>query len=510
MSSTVFAYLLMISFLVFTILTFYFGVKKRGRRIFLAAIYLLGILFVSYQGLYYAHNFGGTSPDETAHISYIYYLNVTDEIIPTFEDMHLFSSYVQKWSDNYYEYQEDTVNYVCHPPLYYQIMRLAGGFSETEDSSVIAIDKNRIRHFSMCIHLIGLILLLYIGYSRITRSKPWLHLLYVTACTSIPMLAYELCAVTNDALALVTGCICIIGLIRFSEKKRGYLTYILIASGITASLLTKLTTALLCIIMAILILGYSLYKERSIKKALPYEFWVTAPIYVIAIFYYIIIYSRYHAIQPSLELICSTEYFQSTIYYTEESARVVMDKSQYLMYYLNKFFLSWSGIEGSVNLTKLTTFSKATLPSELLWIFPVLLMIPRARKLSGHMSLPVFSGWISCLITFLIQIKSAYGSYLSRGYLGGFQSRYYLPFLFAFGMGAVFVFQSAQVDSDFDGDTETLTVTDIRTMTNKILYNNLIYLIALGYAFLLFYGNFPFFLMHFADVLMGTDFLRLN
>ena len=77
-------------------------------------------------------------------------------------------------------------------------------------------------------------------------------------------------------------------------------------------------------------------------------------------------------------------------------------------------------------------------------------------------------------------------------------------------MGAVFVFQSAQVDSDFDGDTETLTVTDIRTMTNKILYNNLIYLIALGYAFLLFYGNFPFFLMHFADVLMGTDFLRLN
>jgi len=490
---------LMVFFLALILITFYFGVHRKGRRAFIFGLYIMAFVYVAFQGMYFVKTLPGYSPDESAHISYIYYLNKTDKLIPDFEDMDIFNDEPMKWSVDYYALPEQSVNYLCHPPLYYQIMRLAGGFTDTEDPLAVQIDKNRLRLSSSFISSIGVILLLYIGWSRITHKKPWLHLMYCTAATSVPMLGFEFAGVTNDSLALVTSCICIIGLIRFSEKKRGYITYTLIAVGITASLLTKMTAALLCILMALIILGFSMIRERSFFGCLKYEFWVTSPIYLIAIAYYIYIYNKYGVIQPSLELISTQEYFQSTIYYTDPAQRINYTLMGYCQYYLNKFFLSWSGIEAARSFMKLTPFSKATLPCELLWIFPVLLVIPRARQKAGRLSLPVFAGWVSCVITFAIQMKSAYGTYLTRGYMGGFQSRYYLPFLFAFGMGAVFVFQSALVDSGFDEDTEITTVKDISSWARSTLNNNLVYLMALGYIFLLFYGNFPFFLMHFTE-----------
>ncbi len=498
MNSTLVAHILLIGYIFLVFITFIFGVKKRGRKLFIAFLYFLAISYSVSQGLYYAYTHGGESPDESAHISYIYYLESTGKIIPDFEDMGMFSNTIMKWSEDYYAYDATEINNLCHPPLYYNIMRLAGDcFFDTEDPAVIQINKTRLRLFSLLIYTIGLFLLLYIGWSRINRSKPWLHLLYCTAATSIPMLGFEMCAVTNDSLALVTSCICIIGLIRFSEGRRNYLTYLLINIGITASLLTKLTAALLCIIMALIMLVYKMISERSVKKSLPFEFWVSAPLLLIAFAYFAITYKHYGTIQPSLELVSSTDYFQSTIYYTAPEDRVQLTPKEYLNYYINRFFLSWSGIEGLNSYKKLSIFSKASLPSELLWIFPIMILLPRVRTITKSIPLPVFSGWVACVITFIIQLKSAYGTYLTRGYLGGCQARYYLPFLFAFAMGAVFLFQSLLIDNGFDSDTELITIRDAKTYGRKLLYNHMIYFMALIYSFLLFYGNFPFFLMHF-------------
>lgn len=458
----------------------FFTVRKKGCRSFILALYALVFIFTLWASVYYAKADPGASPDENAHISYIYYVKATGEIIPHFEEMGLFTDYTVFDSDSIYMYRDDMVNYLCHPPLYYQIMRLAGGFINTQDAGFVGIDKMHLRYFSLGIFALGLALIFYIGYSCLDKNKPWIHFFYAIAASSIPMLTFEGCAVTNDNLALVTGALATLGLLRYCKGRRDYLTYILIASGITASLLTKMTAAMLVIFMAGIILLYTIFKEKSIAKALTKEFWITCPIYFIALAYFAIIYSRYGVIQVSLQMICSQEYFESTIYYTPVSQRQAMTLGQYIAYYLQEFFLSWSGIEASNRYTKLTCFNKASLPLELLWLFPGFALVPGLFKKVKSLSLPIIAGWISCLVTFFIQLKSAYGTFLTRGYRGGFQSRYYLPLLFVFALGTAYLLQSL----------------DNKKSTAPVRY--LSCALALIYAFLLFYANVPFFMIHFA------------
>ena len=494
------AYILIALFFLLCVAVFYFGVRKKGRIIFLRFMYVFFLIYTMATGIFFAHYVPDSSPDESAHIAYVYYLKESGEIIPHFEDMHIFNNVVMKWSEEpNYEYQLPLVNYLCHPPLYYHIMRLAGGFASTESDVVVTIQKMQLRYFSMFIALIGVAIMLYIGYSRLSKDRPWLHLLYAITITSIPMLSYELCAVTNDALALVTGAICILGLIRFCEEKRGLGTYMLIAAGISASLLTKLTTAMLCIFMALIVLIVTMIKERSLKSLFAKEFLLSIPVYAIAVIYYVLIYNRYGTIHPSLELITSKEYFENTIYYVAESKRASYTFNEYLSYYFERFFLSWSGIESIHRFMKTYTYSLTAIPFELLWIIPVLLFTPLVNKKAGSLSLPLQAGWIACVLTFIYQLKSAYGTYLTRGYLGGFASRYYLPFLpvLALALGTILV--SLLVDNGFNAETAEIAVSgSLANFGKRMFYNLLIYAIGLGYAFMLFYGNFPFFLLHFA------------
>ena len=494
------AYSLMILFAIIAIGTFYFGVKKKGRLAFIRGVYIFFLIYTAAMGVFFAHYVPDSSPDESAHIAYVYYLKETNEIIPHFEDMHIFNNAMMKWStEPNYEYQQSLVNYLCHPPLYYHIMRLAGGFTPTESEVVVTIQKMQLRYFSLAISLIGVGIMLYIGYSRITKQRPWLHLLYAITITSIPMLSYELCAVTNDALALVTGAICILGLIRFCEEKRGLSTYMLIAAGISASLLTKLTTAMLCIFMALIVLIVTMIKERSLKALFAKEFLLSLPVYGIAALYYILVYNRYGTIHPSLELICSKEYFENTIYYVDKAERTSFTFNEYLSYYFERFFLSWSGIESIHRFMKTFTYSLTAIPFELLWVLPVLLFIPIVNKKAGSLALPLQAGWISCVLTFIYQLKSAYGTYLTRGYLGGFASRYYLPFIPVLALSLVVILVSLLLDNGFNAETEEITVNGpLANFGKRMFYNQLIYAIGLCYAFLLFYGNFPFFLLHFA------------
>ncbi len=502
----VIAYSSIVSFIILAVIVFQFGIHQKGRRAFITSLYVISIIFTMFCGAFYAHNVPDASPDESAHIAYIYYLDDTNKIVPDFEDMHIFNNITMKWTEANYEYVTSLVNYLCHPPLYYQIMRLAGGFTPTITDNVITIDKMRLRYFSMGIYALGLMLACYIGWSRIDKNRPWLHLLYVATICSVPMLSYEFCAVTNDSLTLLTCCTCILGLIRFCEGKRDTLTYVLIALGISASLLTKLTAALLCVIMALIVLFVTMISERSIKASLKKEFFYTLPIYAVAIAYYVIIFNKYGSI-PSLELICSKEYFHDSIYYTPEAERTQYTLGGYIAYYFNRFFLSWSGIESVFRFQKTYTYSKASLPYEILWIVPFLFVLPNVRKKANKISLPIIAGWIAIIVTFVYQLKSAYGSYLTRGYLGGFASRYYIPFIPIFALALVFVAQSLLTENGFNTENgETVIRGSIKEYGGKLIYNHLIYLLVLLFSFMLFYGNFPFFLLHFAEDLPITTF----
>jgi hypothetical protein len=497
------AYILMAAFVLLMLGTFFFAVKAKGRKQFIMFTYALLFVYTIFVGAFYANNVPDSAPDESSHISYVYYLNQTKEIIPHFENIGTFNHFIMKWSeDPNYVYYPENINYLCHPPLYYHIMRLAGGFVPTETENVVTIYKMQLRYFSLGISAVGLLLMLYIGYSRLPKTKPWAHLLYAVTVTSIPMLSFELCAVTNDALTLTTTALCILGLIRFCEEKRSVPTYLLIATGITTSLLTKLTAAMLCIFMALMVLFITMIKERSILKSLNKQFLISLPVYAIAFAYYGLVYQRYGIFRPSLESICSPEYFKSTIYYVAEADRISYTFSEYLSYYFERFFLSWSGIEAVIRFLKTYTYSLTAIPYELLWVLPVLLFIPEINKNAGKLSLPLITGWLASIITFVYQLKSAYGAYLTRGYRGGFASRYYLPFIPIFALGLVLVLIGMLTKTGFNEETAELEISDpIGLFSKKLIFNEIIYIIALGYAFLLFYGNFPFFLLHYGSEL---------
>ena len=499
------AYILIAAFLLMVAATVIVSITGKGKKNFILAIYVIFFFYTIGQSFYYEKVLPGTSPDEIAHISYVVYLHDTNAVIPKFEDMHLISGMLNWSEEPWYKYIDDLTNYVCHPPLYYQIMRLSCGIEDTANYHLYSIYKTRMRHFSLGIFAIGLILLLYIGYSRISKDKPLLHLFYATAATGIPMLAFEGCAVTNDNLALVTACITILGLIRFSEKKRGYLTYILIAVGITASLLTKMTTALMCIIMAVMILFFCMLKERSIKASLKKEFFVTIPIYCFALAYFGIMYKNYGTIQPSLELICTKEYFESTVYYIDPADRVVFGSfGEFTKFYFSQFFLSWSGIVSTYGTyLKAAATTKTAMVMNVLWLFPVFILVPAVRKQNNALALPVFTGWLACILTNMLQFKSAWGVYLTRGYLGGNQARYYLPFIFALAMALSFIFTSLEQPVDgTPGVGNSLSQKNEASgfrnqLSRRFIINHILYAVAIGYTALLFYSNMPFFLLHY-------------
>ena len=86
------AYILIAVFFILAIATFYFAINVKGRKAFIAFIYLFCFAFPVGAGIFYANYVPDTSPDESAHIAYVYHLESTGEIIPHFENMHIFSS----------------------------------------------------------------------------------------------------------------------------------------------------------------------------------------------------------------------------------------------------------------------------------------------------------------------------------------------------------------------------------------------------------------------------------
>ncbi len=473
---------------------------KNFRRHFITFLYIIGLLYIGGQGIFYANALPDSSPDEVAHISYIYHIKSTGEIIPKFEEMHLFNtSPIQDLGediDDYYVYNYGMINYLCHPSLYYHIMQIAGGIHDVEPY-IVQIDKMRLRYFSFGIALLGVALLMYIGWSRIDSSKPWLHLIYITSATCIPIMCLEMCGVTNDSLALLTTSLCSLGLIRFCEEKRNFATYLMINGGITLSFLNKMTAAMLCVVMALIVLVVTIIKEKSIIKSIKKEFWFTAPLFVLPIIYIIIIYDRYHVLQPTLKIIAPRGYFENSFFFVPKEDRPPATLLGYILVYLNNFFLSWSGlVTQDLSLRKTSPFAISTLPMELLWAFPVFGFFKNFKKVAGKLTLPIIAGWFSILITFLLQLKKAYGNFINNGYTGGSQARYYVPLIFCLALAVVFTFESLIKENGFDPQTETTTISNINEFRSKTLHNQLIYLVGLIYSLLLFYGNLPFFLLH--------------
>lgn len=400
--------------------------KDIGRRISERAdvllIYLL--LFVFFVGkVNFYQSFVQRYPDEGSHLAYIAYLETERKLLPNFREMY---SSIRVPDDKINELTDDVgisdthANYLGHPPLYYQLMRLSGGICIHEGR--LYINLQRLRDFSQLFCYAGVIIAFYIGYTRL-RGRVW-HLLYGTIIVSVPMLAYDT-GLSNDVLNFLGVAIVMLALLRLSEGKRNAASYWLLAVGVFVSILSKLTGGLIIVVACFLFVVRAMWNEKSARILLNHHFFMTLPLYAIVCAYFLNLYFKYGTVQPSLALINPDYYYQSGFYVVEEN-RIHYSFLQYAQYFLKRFLYSWTGIHSHVSLEKRTSSFLSLNQIGLVSILALPLLSFFKNKKSVATNNPCRYLYVGSIVAFLYQFYTAHNSFVSAGYLGGTQARYHL------------------------------------------------------------------------------------
>ncbi len=393
--------------------------EELGQKKVAVVIYFVLFIYFIIQVNYYDNNIGGF-PDEGRHLAYVTYLEITDTIIPDFYNM---PDTITSEADG--TFSMEGINYLGHPPLYYNILNF---FTDiTGDGIIDDTDTDNLRAVSQVIAYIGIIAAF--GYGLMKFNKNVLHLLFGTIMISVPMLSYTVAGVNNDTLAFTGMILFFIAIERLVVKREGWFTYLLFALTVAIVMLTKVTASIILVLTCLVVFLYIMIKERSVKLLWNKYFLVTIPIYLIVVAYYLYIYSLFGSFQPTLQAI-DYEYFMTTIYYTDVDERVVMSFSEYISYFIRKFMESWTGISSHVLLLKTGAYTRVQqIGLSALLVAPILGIVSRNKTPQIKIMMVTY---IATIITIVVQTMSSYSSFLERGYLGGFQSRYYLCALIAF------------------------------------------------------------------------------
>lgn len=458
--------------------------------------------------MYYS-NYVGRFPDEITHISYVAYLQETNKIIPEFKDMTVLESTNAKSPPasalttrnnlaGTFRFGEK-FNTLCHPPLYYQIMRLSGGISISNGNVVIHLF--RLRLFTMGIACLAMLLVFYIGWSRIGKN-PFFHLLYAVICVSVPMLAYDCAGVNNDTLSLLFVTIFTLGLLRFSEKQRTTGTYFLIGAGVLGAFLSKLTSGIIVSVTLALFVLYLIFKEKNIKFIFSRQFLASLPFYAVTGAYFIAVKLQTGSFQPDFLRLSPDKYYTSA-HYKAPTDRKVMNLHQYIGYFFDNFTQTWVSIQAHVSLNKsVNYYDISTIALVIIMFLPLFAYIKLHYKRSGNPMAPVIGTmYLSTVATVLLQFYHGYNEFKNvSGYEGGFQSRYYLCCIAMFGLGSVWAFKKLygrdkrSLDSASQDKSETgLTVIEVRRASVNI--------VCVAFSGLLIYEDFIYFILNFKDYL---------
>ena len=403
-------------------------------------VMFLGFLFKMFyyrEEIYYV-------PDEDAHISYIAYVEENqDKWIPEFENMRICES-VQYLEDGVCQYVLcNRTCYLGHPPLYYRLMRLVGGVVtvESDGQTYVYANLDRLKTANIYLTALTMILIFYIGYTRLgklTDSPVW-HGLYAAAVTSVPMLALCGSGITNDNLANMGVAVFMLGVLRYHEKKKGYLTYFLVAIGFFLSIMSKLTVGEFVVIMLVAILIADIIKNKNLGLIWNKYFLVTLPVYLIAAGYFMVILVRYGSLQPGLDVVAPSEQT-----FVAEAERANMNFISYIPYFFSQFSYTWTGIyNGRFFDLKMTDIWEGRIFT---WILAAPFVFAAAagikclkaakqkdkNQMVSRYDIMYMAVAIGLFVTIATQLMKGYESFTTRGYTGGFQARYYLcdiPFM---------------------------------------------------------------------------------
>ncbi|MBR1540338.1 MAG: hypothetical protein IJ629_04115 [Clostridia bacterium] len=381
--------------------------------------------------------------DEYSHIAYMAYLKQTKHIIPEFKEMREFKNLQSKYKkisnidyeerldrksiefmetgeDTTQEFDEESVNHLGHPPLYYHIMNLSN-FVHTQDGK-ITFNFRGIRNTTQFLANIAMIIAFYVGYRKLKSITA--NFAYAIILVNIPLISLTCSAITNDTLSFIGMGIFIIGAMRLEEKNRNYLTYLLIGLGTFICCFSKLTTSLILFIAYILIIILLLIREKNLKFIFCKQALVTLPAFFMILGYYAIIYSRYGVLNPSIVHL-APEYYKQTKFFNDTIYKPAYTLKFYANHFWRKFFEYWTGFNNGKPYARHTQNYKLVV-SGIVFIAPFVHFIYQKLK-RQKIDIVNISICIGTFITMIVQFVRQYMEFHAlSGFLGGFHSRYYI------------------------------------------------------------------------------------
>ncbi len=403
---------------------------RKTRRLLLC-IYGAALLYFVLKLLYYALCIGGT-PDEGSHIAYLAELTKHPALIPDFASMPMYRTLSQTAMQQVLAPVEGSVNYLGHPPLYYLLLTLADAVTFRADGTIL-VEIFRLRLINILLASAAVILAFRAGYRKLEGRSPALHLLFAAAIVTLPELGYIASGVTNDNLALLAFALFFTGVIRYDEGKADLKTYALIGIGFLLGSFSKLTAALILLIMLFAILVISAIRTKDLKLILNRYFLLTLPCYLLFLAYELLIRGRYGAWQPSLSAL-APDFYRNTVFYVAPENRVPMSFLRYLVKFLGGIGHSWSSAYSDPE-----SFVTVTMHNG---VFGIVYWIPVAaacfaaiiqtvkRKADAY-TIPAVLAFLG---TLAYHILTGWSGFLQNGYTGGAQARYYLFLIIAFAL----------------------------------------------------------------------------
>lgn len=387
----------------------------------------IGIICYMIVQIFYYGKYIGYTPDEQGHMSYVQYLMDNRTLIPDFSDMHMYQF------GNGAAIMQDSTNYLGHPPLYYWILAIVQMLFGRAQVNITLL-----RLSSAAMAVLAVCICFYVGYTRINKSRPYVHLVYALGIISVPFLTYGFSGVNNDTLSFLGVSLAFWGILRFEEKKRGYSTYLLLAVGMFFVVMSKLTAGLVLGIAYIIYIVYTCLNEKSLKCVFNKACLLVIPFILVIAVYFAVIIITYGGYQPSLEHLNPSEYAASVFYVKLEDRRNY-SIGEYIQYFWNMFLRSWSEISSHVSISKTTQwYGIDRIIYLIMGISPIFLMKIKDKVKGGRFCLSIFAGMVLAII---MQFYNAFQRfYYASGYPGGFQSRYYLCWIpiMAFAFASLF------------------------------------------------------------------------
>lgn len=417
----------------------------------ISKIIIYGLVFLIFLGkmLFYSVSVPyGDTPDEQMHLSYVAHLKKYDTFIPKYDRFYAFNN------DGT---ETEQVIHLEHPSIYYHLLSF---FMEDSPDSVMK-SYDTARGINIIISSISILLLLYLGF--IHKFSLIGHMLYAVALTSVPMLGFVGAGINNDNLCLLGGALTLIGCKRILDNfpKIDKSSFFITSLGFSVSVLTKLNTGLVSGLVILFTFAYLLYKSKNLTVLLSKEFLISSPIYLFPIIYYFLLFHGYGLIQPSLQNI-APDYFFKTDFYVPESERIYLSMIEYISHFFTYIWKTWSEIASHIWVQK-----QNLLQAIALFLLPIIAVLALFIKPKDKSFLLARIGLLSLFILMMIHFINVYNSYLTRGYLGGIQARYYFSII-----ASIFLLSSEFTDRI---KNENLRLLIVAPLIISLLYSDFYY-----------------------------------